>query len=242
MMQASTGDERFGAGPITAIVPMRAGSRRLPGKNTRDMLGRPLFFWVLEALLACPRIERIVLDTDDEQAIDRCADAFPSVRIRRRDPLLARDRSSMNDVLQAAVGEIAGDSFIQTHATNPLLTPQTISLACDSLATDGRADSLFAVTKVQARLYTGAGEPINHDPTRLVPTQDLAPVFIENSALYGFTRASLNRSGARIGANPIMFEIDPMEATDIDDEHDWRLAETLMRGRHSQQSVTGGVR
>ena len=90
-----------------------------------------------------------------------------------------------------------------------------------------RADSLFAVNKVQTRFYAVDGRPINHDPNNLVRTQDLEPWFEENSNLYVFDRASFASTAARIGRRPILFETPPLESVDIDDQTQWIIAEAL---------------
>ncbi|HEX9014277.1 MAG TPA: acylneuraminate cytidylyltransferase family protein, partial [Anaerolineaceae bacterium] len=90
-------------------------------------------------------------------------------------------------------------------------------------------DSLFGVTRVQTRLWDAQTRPINHDPAILLRTQDLPPVFMENSCLYLFTRPLLERRRNRIGEHPLMFEIDAAEAWDIDEELDFAVVDCLMR-------------
>ena len=96
------------------------------------------------------------------------------------------------------------------------------------------------MTRWQTRLYDADGTPINHDPDVLLRTQDLPPVYEENSNLYLFTADQI-AAGRRIGKRPILFEIDPLEAVDIDDEADFVLAEALDRhlaGRPMKIAVT----
>jgi CMP-N-acetylneuraminic acid synthetase len=112
-----------------------------------------------------------------------------------------------------------------------LLRAATIERALDAMQADDRDhDSLFSVTRHHTRLFDSGGRPINHDPAVLIRTQDLPPVFEENSNLYLFTAAQI-AGGRRVGDRPILFEIDPLEAMDIDDEHDFVLAETIGRLR-----------
>ena len=96
-----------------------------------------------------------------------------------------------------------------------------------------RCDSLFSVTRWQTRLYDADGRAINHDPEVLLRTQDLPPVYEENSNLYLFTRESLQRRKHRIGERPLLFEVDRLEAVDIDDEAGWAVAEALASLRSS---------
>jgi len=90
-----------------------------------------------------------------------------------------------------------------------------------------RHDSLFTVNKVQTRFYREDGSAVNHDPARLLRTQDLEPWFEENSCLYYFSRESFKKTRARIGKNPIMMETPPLESLDIDEPHDWEMVSAL---------------
>lgn len=214
---------------IVAIVPMREHSVRVPFKNRRPLAGQPLYRWIVDALAACPLIDEIVIDTDSPTIL---ADTLPRVRMRERPEHLRADTLPMNDVLLATTEAIDADFYVQTHSTNPLLRTETIQRAIETfLARFPEHDSLFSVTRRHVRLWDAAGRPINHDPAVLLRTQDLAPVFEENSCLYLFTRRQLAERQNRIGERPLMFEIDPIEAQDIDDEHEFRIAELLMLER-----------
>ncbi|HEX9387868.1 MAG TPA: acylneuraminate cytidylyltransferase family protein, partial [Anaerolineales bacterium] len=89
-------------------------------------------------------------------------------------------------------------------------------------------DSLFSVTRLQTRLYDEHGHAINHDPAVLIQTQDLPPVYEENSCLYLFRRENLLKRHHRIGEKPLMFEIDAEEAWDIDEEMDFEICNFLL--------------
>ena len=95
-------------------------------------------------------------------------------------------------------------------------------------------DSLFSVTKVRTRLWDSLARPINHNPAILLRTQDLPPVYEENSCIYIFTRNTLESRHNRIGERPLMFEIDPIEAWDIDEELDFHIAEILYKERENK--------
>jgi len=81
---------------------------------------------------------------------------------------------------------------------------------------------------MQTRLWDQSGRAINHDPAILIQTQDLPPVYEENSCLYIFKRQTLLDCRNRLGDHPMMFEIDPPEAWDIDEELDFQIVEFLM--------------
>jgi CMP-N-acetylneuraminic acid synthetase len=140
----------------------------------------------------------------------------------------------MNEVLLHDVDVIEADLYLQTHSTNPLLRPRTISAAVGAFqAARDRHDSLFSVTALHTRLWTEDGLPLNHDPSVLMRTQDLPPVLEENSCLYIFTGEDLRRRGNRIGERPLLYPIDRAEAWDIDDEVDWLVVESLVREMRS---------
>jgi len=216
---------------VVALVPMRHCSERVPGKNYRPFNGRPLFHHIVSTLMAVERVVEIVIDTDSPTVKDQAAAAFPSVRVLDRPEHLRGGDVPMTEVLRHDATIVASDWYLQTHTTNPLLASATVERALDRMAAAGTGhDSLLSVTRRHTRLFDAAGVPLNHDPSVLLRTQDLPPVYEENSNLYLFTADQI-AAGRRTGDRPILFEIDPLEAVDIDDEHDFVLAETLARLR-----------
>jgi CMP-N-acetylneuraminic acid synthetase len=141
---------------------------------------------------------------------------------------------AMNDILLHDVGQVDADLYLQTHSTNPLLRPETIARAVQTLL-DQRPeyDSLFGVTPLQTRLWWDGARAVNHDPAVLLRTQDLPPIYEENSNIYLFDRETLERRGNRIGDRPLIFPIDRAEAWDIDEEVDWVVAEALYGQREA---------
>jgi CMP-N-acetylneuraminic acid synthetase len=209
---------------------MRHHSQRVPGKNYRPLAGKPLYQHIIETLLAVPEIDRVVVDTDSEPVVDGLRQHFSQVTIIDRPEDLRADEIPMNDILLYDTEQLQADFYLQTHSTNPLLRSETISRAIETfLAEYPKKDSLFSVTRWQTRLYDQHGGAINHDPSVLIQTQDLPPVYEENSCLYLFTRQNLVERHHRIGENPILFEIDPAEAWDIDEELDFEITDFLMR-------------
>ncbi len=213
---------------LVALVPMRHESERVPGKNYRELAGRPLYAHILETLEQCPEIEQIVVDTDSPIIEQGIRAEFPGVMLLDRPQNLRGGHVPMNQVLTHDVTEVPAQFYLQTHSTNPLLKAGTISSALQGyFAAFPENDSLFSVTRLQARLWSAETEPLNHDPAELVRTQDLAPIFVENSCLYVFERESFLQHGNRIGESPIQFEIETNEAIDIDQESDFSIVECI---------------
>lgn len=218
---------------LAALVPMRHHSQRVPGKNYRPLAGKPLFHHIIETLLAVPEIETVMVDTDSEPVMDGVRRFFPNVKLIQRPDHLRADDVPMNDILLHDTAQVQADFYLQTHSTNPLLKPETVSNGIQKFFTEyPKYDSLFSVTRLQTRLYFQDGRAINHNPLELIQTQDLPPVYEENSCLYLFTRENLARKHHRIGDAPLMFEIDADEAWDIDEELDFEITDFLMRKRN----------
>jgi CMP-N-acetylneuraminic acid synthetase len=217
---------------IVALLPMKANSERVKGKNFRPLAGKPLFRWILDTLLTVPAVSQVVINTDAREVLAQNGlreDA--RVRIRDRKPELCGDLVSMNLILADDIAAVPADLYLMTHTTNPLISPETVSAAIAALAADPAADSLFAVNRIQTRFYRADGSAVNHDPDNLIRTQDLEPWFEENSCLYLFSRDSFNSTGARIGRTPLLFETPPLESLDIDEPHDWELVAALAEKR-----------
>lgn len=142
----------------------------------------------------------------------------------------------MNEILLHDIEQVPADFYLQTHSTNPLLSPETISQAIQAFLADRERTSLFSVTRMQTRLWTEDGKPINHNPAELLRTQDLPPIFEENSCIYLFKRETLLNYKNRLGDKPRVFEIDPAEAWDIDEELDMTIVESLLARRSSMDS------
>lgn len=220
---------------IVALVPMRHHSQRVPGKNYRPLAGKPLFHHILETLQNCAEISEIVVDTDSPLILKDLQKFFPQVHCLSRPEALRGDGVPMNEILAYDVSQVKADCYLQTHSTNPLLKAETISRAVHAFQENYPAyDSLFSVTRWQTRLYDQLGRAINHNPAILLQTQDLPPVFEENSCIYIFTAESLLRRRNRLGERPLMFEIDAAEAWDIDDELDFVIVDFLAQRKHQR--------
>jgi CMP-N-acetylneuraminic acid synthetase len=217
---------------IVALVPMRHHSQRVPGKNYRLLEGKPLFQHIIETLQAVPEIDTILVDTNSQPVIEGLRRDFPQVLVIDRPGHLCADTISMNEILIYDTSQLAANFYLQTHSTNPLLRPKTISKAIQTFLADfPKHDSLFSVTRMQKRLYDRNGQALNHDPNVLIQTQDLPPVYEENSCMYIFTRQNLARRHNRLGERPLMFEVDAAEAWDIDEEFDFAIVDILMKQR-----------
>jgi CMP-N-acetylneuraminic acid synthetase len=215
---------------IDIFIPLKGASQRVPGKNMRPFGGKPLFHTILATLAEAERVDGIFIDTDSD-VIAESASVFDQVTvIRRKEELLGHDVSVNWLIKDFLVDHPEIGHLGQTHCTNPLLSAATIDAAVGAYFDDEDTTSLFTVTRIQARLYDKDGKALNHNPDELLPTQDLDPIYLENSNLYIFERNAFFDEDARITSKAMMWEMDPYEAVDIDEEKDFRMAEALHRG------------
>ena len=214
---------------VTALVLIKFNSQRVPGKNFRNFHGKPLFFYVINMLKSVSHIKDIIINTDIPIVKDIISPVFPDIKFYFRPKDLHGDDVSVNVILNEMLPKIEGNFFIQTHVTNPCLQGTTLSSALENYFLNlTQFDSCFAVTKHLSRFYDPSFRPINHDPKTLIQTQDLPPLYEDNSCFYIFSRDTF-ASHQRIGPRPLLYPISKIEAIDIDSEEDFIMAEQVFR-------------
>ena len=215
---------------VTLLLPMKGNSERVPNKNLKMFNGKPLFHIILDKLINSKRINQVIINTDSNLIADSAISTYKDfVHIHKRPENIQGDFVSMNKIIEYDLNNSDSDIYIQTHSTSPLLTVKSVDSAIERMLSKSKNfDSIFSVTKIQTRFYDKKGIPFNHNPKELLRTQDLEPLFEENSGFYIFTKNSFkNADNKRIGLNPLMFEIDKIEALDIDEPSDFIIAEII---------------
>ena len=217
---------------VTATVPMKGNSERVPNKNIRLLNGKPVCHWIIESLSRSKYIDEIIINTDSEKIKEIVSD-FKLVKILDRPDFLLGDAVSMQPLLAYDIEHAKNDFIFQTHSTNPLLSTETIDKAIETYFKNlDKHDALFSVTPIQQRFYFKNGKAVNHDPQHLIQTQLLEPLFHENSCMYIFSRDTNRKVQNRLGNNPIFFKMDHLESADIDEWHDFLWAEFLLKQKH----------
>ncbi len=215
-----------------AFVPLRGGSRGIPRKNLRPFCGRPLLAWIVHALAAARRIDRVVVATDDDE-IERVARALalPKVEVFRRSAATATDTASTESaMLEFLAADRTPDDavLVLAQATSPFTTADDFDRALAQYGRGG-ADALVSCARVRRFFWSDDGRPLNYDPARRPRRQDFAGLLVENGAFYvsraGAVRAAQNRISGRVAP----FEMAPHTALELDEEDDWLAGEALMR-------------
>ena len=213
---------------VIALMPMKGESERVPNKNMRDFNGQPLCSVMLDKLVASELIDQVIINTDSNLIKNFIESRYDKVEIVERPLELRGHDVSMNKIIDYDISQYPADLYLQTHSTNPLLGEETITAAIETfIKNKSNKDSLFSVTRFQTRFYTENGEALNHDPEVLIKTQDLPVLYEENSCIYIFTKEAFEKNKRRIGNHPMLFEINQLEAVDIDVEEEFILAQKL---------------
>jgi len=235
-------------GEVEIFLPCRAGSERVPHKNTRPFAGHAngLIERKLTQLAGVTFADRIVLDSNDPlvlavgQAERKRWAGRAELIVRERPNDLGRSTTTTDSLINYALSHTAAEFLVWTHVTSPLADTAFYERAWTAFV-DGRAssrDSLMAVTPVRGFIWSRTG-PMNYDPDpiRWPRTQDIEPLYDVNSALFIVPTAIGRRRGDRIGDKPLLFDTTPTEAVDIDWPDDFDLAELLVE-RHRNSLVT----
>lgn len=221
---------------ITAIVPIKHTSTRVPGKNFRLMNHNPLFFYIINTLLQVKEINNIVIDTNSDTIFEEVPKIFKDnmdkIVLYERPAHLCPGDTPTNELLLNVIEDLKLDSdyYLQTHVTNPLLRKETITESINKfLQNKNEYECLFSAKTHYTRFYDKDGKDMNHNRFKLIPTQDLDPIYEENSCLYIFRKETLEKYQARIAPKALLFPMNDIESSDIDWEEDFKLVEQLKK-------------
>jgi CMP-N-acetylneuraminic acid synthetase len=214
---------------VTALVPLKGHSERVPNKNIRMFGGKPLCCHIIGSLSLARRIGEIIVDTDSPEIKRIVHDHFPDVKILDRPDGLRGTKVPATPLIEHDLKFASHEYFIQTHATTPLISAATIDRAIEAffVGLDAGYDSLMGVNRYQTRFYRSDGTPINHDPEIMVPSQDMPVMYEDNSNFYVNTVENFYRRRNRVGRKVIFFEVPKIESLDIDEPEDFVIAEAV---------------
>ena len=217
---------------IKALIFMKAFSERVPRKNIKKLCGKPLFHWILDSMSESNYISEIIINTDSKEIAESATSNYDVTIHMRPKNLNNIDSNEANQIIEYDLSKTNGEYFFQSHSTNPLLSSETIDRAIEEYFSN-KFDSLMSVTEKRKRYFTLDGEPINHNPKDLVKTQNCKLLYEENSCIYIFSREVFEKNINRIGNNPMLYPISPIESMDIDEPLDFEIAEFLMQRKNS---------
>lgn len=207
---------------IVAVIPVKLNNERLPGKNTKELNGKPLLHYAQNNLLTESRIdERYVFCSSD----DIKDYLLPGFTYLQRPKYLDSAAANFTQIFEEFMKLIPADVYIYAHATAPFVESATTSECLDKVLA-GEYDSAFCASKIQDFLWQD-GKPMNFNAADIPRSQDLKPIYRETSGIYVFRREIFQKLRRRIGANPYIKEVTYREAIDINTPEDFALAEIM---------------
>lgn len=213
------------------IIPARGGSKRIPRKNIRSFLGKPIIAYSIEACLASGLFDRVVVSTDDEEIAEVSKEFGAEVPFLRSDKN-SNDYASTIDVIEEVYLQLGKDYDLVccVYATAPLLNHKLLQEACQ-LLTDGGFDSVFPVVRFgfpiqRAVSRTEEGKIAMFQPEhQLTRSQDL-PVAYHDAGMFYWLRPEIILAKRKMWTdNSGSIVLPEHQVQDIDTEIDWRLAE-----------------
>lgn len=218
-----------------AFIPVRGGSKSIPLKNIKLINQKPLVYWALKSANEASCVDKIVVATDSEKIKNTVLEfKFEKVEVYDRDAENAQDTSSTESVMVEYIKKSNlqhEDKFILIQATSPMLKPEHIDGMYKKLLETG-ADSIFSCVREKQFHWIETAEgvkPINYDPKNRPRRQDFNGLIVENGACYINSVGNILKDNCRLSGKIEFYELPPEAVYEIDEKHDWVIAENLLK-------------
>lgn len=229
---------------ILAIIPARGGSKRVPGKNIRDLCGKPLIAWVIEAAQKSKLLDRVILSSDNQKII-ATAKKFDCEVPFVRPTHLAKDESKSIDAILHALQNLTVkyDYIVTLQPTSPFVSSLDID-GCIMLAVDRQASACITISEMEKSPYWSfkmAEEnllvPLFDDNFLQDRSQELPPLYIPTGAVYVNNSKWLQSNRTFYSSKTLGYPVPQERSLDIDTELDFSVCEHLMRTYHLHEDV-----
>lgn len=216
-----------------ALLPLRGGSKSIPGKNLRIIAGRPLYAWSLAAALDSGCFDAVYVASDSADIRLDARSRFGSrIEVIDRAVENATDIASSESVMLEIAAKIKCDVISLVQATSPLTRAEDFRAAREQFERDG-LDSLLTGVELKRFFWTPDGRPLNYDPSHRPRRQDFAGSIMENGAFYFTRMALLKQTGTRLGGRIGVHRMHDDTAAELDEPSDWPVVERLLLQRRS---------
>jgi CMP-N,N'-diacetyllegionaminic acid synthase len=222
---------------MLAIIPARGGSKGLPGKNIKPLLGKPLIHWTIEAAMRASSIDRIILSTDDQSIVDSCKHLDVDIPFMRPDAL-AQDTSSAVDVYRYTMErlikefDVRDENYVVLLPTVPFRNAQDIDAAV-ALFKEEKADSVISCKKLSFPIDWAF--LVDNDSKRISRSADSAvsmnnrqmynDAYVANGGIYVLRHSLVDEHRSYYFSNTLAYEMPEFRSIDIDTAEDFKLAE-----------------
>lgn len=207
---------------IVSFIPIKLNNQRLPGKNLKDLNGRPLCDYIFETIKQVEEIDETYVYCSDEKICEYIPEGLTFLK---RDSALDGPEVKGLEIIDRFVRDVDADIYVLTHVTQPFTKSESIEKGLKAVIS-GEYDSAFSCLKIQDYCWY-QGTPFNYDMKDIVTTQNLEPIYMETGAFFIFTKDVFTKLHQRIGEKPYMCVIDQLEAVDIDEAEDFEFAQVV---------------
>lgn len=225
--------------PVLATICARGGSKGVPSKNLRPLLGRPLIAYTIECARACPAVDALVVSTDDEGIAAAAEACGVEVPFRRPAEMASDSAPKLPAIRHAARWMEENRAFraavvVDLDVTVPLRAPEDVT-SCVAELEAGRWDAVITVYQPERNPYfnmvelvDGCARPVKAPPRPILRRQEAPRVYSATPAAFGFRREFLERTDYLYDGRVGIVEIPRERAVDIDHEVDFQFAEFLL--------------
>ena len=224
-----------------AIITARGGSKRIPRKNIKEFLGKPIIAYTIEAAIASNMFDQVMVSTDDDE-IAEIAKKYGAMVPFMRSEKTSNDFATTADVLNEVIDEYKklGENFEYMcclYPTAPFVTPDAIGQAMKILEDNG-ADTVLPVVKFSFPPQRGVimkdGYLIPKYPECMpMRSQDLEPMYHDAGQFYCMKVSSFLEQGKVVMDKTMPYMQDDMNVQDIDTPEDWAIAEVKYKVLHN---------
>lgn len=216
------------------IIPARGGSKRIPRKNIREFLGKPIIAYTIEAALESGLFNKVMVSTEDEEIAEvskKYGAEVPFLRSKSTSDDFATTADVLVEVLKQFENKgINFDYACCCYATAPFITPKRLGEGFNKMIAE-EADSVFPISAFSYPIFRSLKKSDDGRVGMIWPenlnkrSQDFPEAFHDAGQWYWFLVDKFLKSRQFFTNNSIGLEISPLEVQDIDNEHDWHLAE-----------------
>lgn len=224
-------------GKIILHIPAREGSKRVPGKNMRNMNNKPMIAYAVEASIQSNITSDLYVNTDSSEIIKFIKDTYPNFKIYNRDENLANDKASSEDFNLDIIQKLKPDTLVMINPVCPLIESSDIKNALDFYAAS-ECDTLITSNSTQMQTFC-EGEPININVNeQLAPSQSNKLITTLNWAVTiwdakSFKERMKNDGFASLGKKRKLFDISQLNSFKVSEEKDFLFVEKLIKCRFS---------
>lgn len=233
MFSNDSDSDMMGTRKVLAVIPARANSKGLPGKNVIPLAGKPLIAWSIDAALDADSVDRVVVSTDSQEIADIARFWGAGVPFLRPAALAMDDTPGIAPLLHACKMVPGYDLVVLLQPTSPLRTAADVDKAV-SLMVEQEADFCISVTRAKQHpnwlfRLSEEGHLQRYEETRMqTDRQSLSPVYAPNGAIYVANIAALEKHRTLNGPGTVAYEMSAEQSTDIDTAMDLKICEVLM--------------